>query len=233
MSEGRFQPVVDVPAIALAVFIVIINSLALIMVAKKTYLRSITNLLLCSLALSDLLTGLVSVPLFITCNIVRRLAVCLTEEQLSRFISASIVSHLMSVVIDRWWKYSKDFVFKISICRKAWFGKMKNYNHIENHTMLLFWVSHSCSFFSQEAKCTFSPNNMWKRLRSETEIEKTKQVKATLSWTSAGVARRSQIFQFCRRKTTISSNVCCLSTHIIERKKNWDRDKFFINFSNC
>ena len=101
MSEGRFQPVVDVPAIALAVFIVLINSLALIMVAKKTYLRSITNLLLCSLALSDLLTGLVSVPLFITCNIVRRLAVCLTEEQLSRFISASIVSHLMSVVIDR------------------------------------------------------------------------------------------------------------------------------------
>lgn len=101
MSEGRFQPVVDVPAIALAVFIVTINSLALIMVAKKTYLRSITNLLLCSLALSDLLTGLVSVPLFITCNIFRRLAVCLTEEQLSRFISASIVSHLMSVVIDR------------------------------------------------------------------------------------------------------------------------------------
>lgn len=101
MSEGRFQPIVDVPAIALAVFIVIINSVALIMVAKKTYLRSITNLLLCSLALSDLLTGLVSVPLFITCNIVRRLAVCLTEEQLSRFISASIVSHLMSVVIDR------------------------------------------------------------------------------------------------------------------------------------
>lgn len=101
MSEGRFQPAVDAPAIALATFIVITNSLVLILVARKIYLRSITNLLLCSLALSDLLTGLVSVPLFMTCNIIRGLAVCLTEEQLSRFISASIVTHLMSVVIDR------------------------------------------------------------------------------------------------------------------------------------
>ncbi|XP_068714642.1 histamine H2 receptor-like [Montipora foliosa] len=70
--------------------------------SRKRHLRSNTNLLLGSLALSDLLTGLVSVPLFITCNIVRQSAICVSEEQMSRFISASIVSHLMSVTVDRY-----------------------------------------------------------------------------------------------------------------------------------
>ena len=101
INYGYFYPPADVPAIVLAVLIVTVNSLVLVLMAKKKYLRSITNLLLCSLALSDLFTGLVSVPLFISCNIIRQSAICITEEQLSRFISASIVSHLMSVVIDR------------------------------------------------------------------------------------------------------------------------------------
>ena len=101
MDDGYFYPPADVPAIILAVLIVIVNCLVLGLTARKKHLRTITNLLLCSLAVSDLFTGLVSVPLFTTCNIIRQSAICLTEEQLSRFISASIVSHLMSVVIDR------------------------------------------------------------------------------------------------------------------------------------
>ena len=76
-------------------------TLVLFLMSRKYYLRSSSNLLLCSLALSDLLTGLVSVPLFITCNIVRQSAICIMEEQMSRFISASIVCHLMSVTADR------------------------------------------------------------------------------------------------------------------------------------
>ena len=101
MDYGYFYPAVDVPAIILAVLILIVNGLVLFLMAKKKYLRSITNLLLCSLAVADLLTGLVAIPLFISCNIIRQSAICLTEEQLARLISASIVSHLVSVVTDR------------------------------------------------------------------------------------------------------------------------------------
>ena len=101
MDHGYFYPAVDVPLIILAVLILIVNGLVLSLMAKKKYLRSITNLLLCSLAVADLLSGLVAIPLFIACNIIRQSAICLTEEQLARFISASIVSHLVSVVIDR------------------------------------------------------------------------------------------------------------------------------------
>lgn len=96
-----FDPAADIPAIVLAVLILIVNGLVLLLMAKKKNLRSITNLLLCSLATSDLLTGLVAVPMFITCNIIRQSEVCLTEEELSRFISASIVCHLMAVTTDR------------------------------------------------------------------------------------------------------------------------------------
>lgn len=97
-----FDPAADIPSIVLAVLVVIINGLVLLLLAKKKHLRSITNLLLCSLASSDLLTGVVAVPMFITCNIIRQSVVCLAEEEMSRFISASIVCHLMAVTIDRW-----------------------------------------------------------------------------------------------------------------------------------
>jgi len=97
-----FDPAADIPSIVLAVLVVIINGLVLLLLAKKKHLRSITNLLLCSLASSDLLTGVVAVPMFITCNIIRQSVVCLAEEEMSRFISASIVCHLMAVTTDRY-----------------------------------------------------------------------------------------------------------------------------------
>ena len=96
-----FDPAADIPAIVLAVLILIFNGLVLLLMAKKKHLRSITNLLLLSLAGSDLLTGLVAVPMFITCNVIRQSAVCLAEEEMSRFISASIVCHLIAVTTDR------------------------------------------------------------------------------------------------------------------------------------
>ena len=99
--QSFFDPKADVVPLVLAVLIVSVNSLVLVLMSRKRNLRSNTNLLLGSLALSDLLTGLVSVPLFLTCNIVRQSAICVTEEQMSRFISASIICHLMSVTVDR------------------------------------------------------------------------------------------------------------------------------------
>lgn len=99
--ESFFDPKADVVPLVLAVLIVSVNTLVLVVMSRKSSLQSNTNLLLCSLAASDLLTGLVSVPLFIACNIVRQSMVCTLEEQMSRFISASTISHLMSVTTDR------------------------------------------------------------------------------------------------------------------------------------
>lgn len=100
--EGFFDPKADVVPLVLAVLIVFINTFVVVLIFRKKYLRTNTNLLLCSLAMSDLLTGVASVPLFITCNIIRKSTICIMEEQMSRFISASIVCHLMSVTVDRY-----------------------------------------------------------------------------------------------------------------------------------
>lgn len=100
--EGFFDPKADVVPLVLALLIVFINTFVVVLIFRKKYLRTNTNLLLWSLAMSDLLTGVVSVPLFITCNIIRQSAICIMEEQMSRFISASTVCHLMSVTMDRY-----------------------------------------------------------------------------------------------------------------------------------
>ena len=91
----------DIPPITLGILIVLANGLVLILVSKKGQLRTITNLLLCSLAFSDLLTGMVSIPLHMMCNILRQPALCIADDQMLRFTSVSIVCHLVAVSVDR------------------------------------------------------------------------------------------------------------------------------------
>ena len=96
-----FSATVDVPPITIGLLIVLANGLVLVLVARNKHLRTTTNLLLCSLALSDLLTGLVSIPLFLTCNILRQSPLCIADDQMLRFTSVSIVCHLVAVSADR------------------------------------------------------------------------------------------------------------------------------------
>ena len=91
----------DIPPITLGLLIIFANGLVLVLVARKKHLRTITNLLLCSLVFSDLLTGLVSIPLYMTCNILRQSAVCISDDLMLRFTSVSIVCHLVAVSSDR------------------------------------------------------------------------------------------------------------------------------------
>lgn len=96
-----FSVVEDIPSITIGILILLANGLVLILFARNRFLRTITNLLLCSLAFSDLLTGLLSIPLFMTCNILRLSALCIADDQMLRFTSVSIVCHLAAVSVDR------------------------------------------------------------------------------------------------------------------------------------
>lgn len=96
-----FSVMEDIPPITIGIFILLANGLALILFARNRFLRTTTNLLLFSLASSDLLTGLISIPLFMTCNILRQSALCIADDQMLRFTSVSIVCHLAAVSVDR------------------------------------------------------------------------------------------------------------------------------------
>ncbi|EDO36242.1 predicted protein, partial [Nematostella vectensis] len=76
--------------------------LVLILVVRVKQLRTTTNFLLCSLAVSDLLTGLVSIPLFTSCNILQTLTICIVAENVLRFTSISTVLHLLAITTDRY-----------------------------------------------------------------------------------------------------------------------------------
>jgi len=96
-----FSPQADIIGIFLALVIVLFNSLVFILVAKKRSLRTTTNYFLMGLAASDLLTGLISLPLSITCNIFQEHGVCFATIYVWMFTSFLTVSHILAVTADR------------------------------------------------------------------------------------------------------------------------------------
>lgn len=80
-----------------------INSFVIYLVSKTPNLRSATNICLASLAMSDMMTGLVSIPLVIVCSLTMDYkGTCVASDMLSRFISISTALHLMIVTLERY-----------------------------------------------------------------------------------------------------------------------------------
>ena len=96
-----FSPKYDIIGILMALVIVLLNSWVFILVAKKRSLRSPTNFFLVGLAVSDFLTGLISLPLSITCNIFQEHGMCFTTIYIWMFTSFLAVSHISAVTADR------------------------------------------------------------------------------------------------------------------------------------
>ena len=96
-----FSPQADIVGIFLTFLIVVLNTMVFILVAKKRSLRTTTNNFLIGLAASDLLTGLISLPLYITCNIFREHGVCFSTIYVWMFTSFLTVSHILAVTADR------------------------------------------------------------------------------------------------------------------------------------
>lgn len=90
-----------------AFFIVIANSLVLLLIRRKRRLRTTTNFMLASLAASDLLTGLLAVPMVIACSTTLITEVCVAMDVLNRFLAFSSVGHLTLLSIDRYIRVTK------------------------------------------------------------------------------------------------------------------------------
>lgn len=96
-----FSPKHDIVGFFMAFVIVLLNTWVFILVAKKRSLRTPTNFFLLGLAASDLLTGLISLPLSITCNIFQEHGVCFATIYIWMFTSFLGVSHILAVTADR------------------------------------------------------------------------------------------------------------------------------------
>ena len=96
-----FSPEFDTFPVVLAVFIVSFNSLVLFLITRVRSLRTVTNLILGSLAFSDLLSGLLGIPFYLACSAIQQTVVCGVTQMLTKFFSISIVLHLLLVSVDR------------------------------------------------------------------------------------------------------------------------------------
>lgn len=92
----------DAPLIALSILIVFINCLVIYMFCTRESLQTKTNSLLVSLAVSDLLNGLLCIPFSVMCNAFLNGNLCLTTNILYRFISISTMYHIFVVTLERY-----------------------------------------------------------------------------------------------------------------------------------
>lgn len=99
---GVFDARYHIPPLIVALFIIGLNGWVIFLVQTYSNLKTNMNMLLCSLALSDLLTGLLSIPLHVSCDVIRKTPICVASQLALRFTSVSTVCHLLAITIDRY-----------------------------------------------------------------------------------------------------------------------------------
>ncbi|XP_020614279.1 tyramine receptor 1-like [Orbicella faveolata] len=102
-DEDTFLPS---PLIVLLSFmcllIVAVNGLVIVLIHKRKSLRTITNTFLASLALSDLMSALLGIPLLVICLVRDVIKVCLSSSIIIRFTAISSVCHVLLIACDRY-----------------------------------------------------------------------------------------------------------------------------------
>ena len=88
----------------LSCLIIVTNSVLIALVCRNEQLQTVTNLCLARLALSDLLSGLVAIPLIFASNLIVSdgFSFCIAMDLASRFIAISTILHLLVVTFERY-----------------------------------------------------------------------------------------------------------------------------------
>ena len=97
-----FRAQAEVPPIIIAILIIALNSWVIVLVVKRQNLQTVTNFILASLAMSDLCTGVISIPLYLSCNITRITGFCTADMIVIIFTSVSTLLHILVMTIDRY-----------------------------------------------------------------------------------------------------------------------------------
>ena len=118
-----------IPAIVLMVFILLINSGVILLISSYSYLRTTSNIILASLAVSDFLVGLVGIPLLVACSSTYLFPVCMSSIVFFTFMSLSTVLHIAVMTCDRYiyimWALRYDDIVQrgrvVAILGLTWF----------------------------------------------------------------------------------------------------------------
>lgn len=104
--ESYFDVSYDSCLISLSVLIIAINLLVLVLFVRRRPLRTKTNLLLVSLSVSDLMMGLLGIPMNTACNALvgykNFSGLCITSAAVYRFIAVSTIFHILIITGERY-----------------------------------------------------------------------------------------------------------------------------------
>ncbi|KAL9959807.1 hypothetical protein ACROYT_G033163 [Oculina patagonica] len=102
-NSGFGIPPDTIPAVVIMVFILVINSGVILLIGCYSSLRTTTNIILASLAVSDFLVGFVGIPLLVTCSSATHLSsVCASSIIFFTFMALSTVLHITVMTCDRY-----------------------------------------------------------------------------------------------------------------------------------
>ena len=100
-EQTAFLPVSLIVILSfMCLLIVAVNSLVIFLIYKKKILRTLTNMFLTSLALSDLMSGLMGIPLVVICLARNIIKVCVSSTIFIRFTAISSVCHVLLIAGD-------------------------------------------------------------------------------------------------------------------------------------
>lgn len=100
------------------VLIICANSLVFQLFATTRYLRTKTNYCLASLAVSDFMSGCVSLPLVLVCSTTFSDYVCISMDLFHRFQSISTILHLLVATCERYFKIKRPFKYNILVTKQ-------------------------------------------------------------------------------------------------------------------
>lgn len=100
-AQGFYWPI-HAPLILFLIFILAANCVVITLTIWKETLRTVSNMFLFSLTVSDLLFGLIGIPLFMACVVSTSLLQCALSVLLARFTAISSVFHLFVIACDRY-----------------------------------------------------------------------------------------------------------------------------------
>ena len=113
--NGKFDISYHVPLLFIASLIITMNVLVIVLFLKRENLRKAGKLLLFSLAVSDLFTGLLAIPLNIGCEVTFLMPLCAASGMLNRFIAISTIYHILAITFETYYAILRPVQHRVNI----------------------------------------------------------------------------------------------------------------------
>lgn len=113
---------VNMPSlVAIAAFVILVNSVVIFLFCRsETLRRNTSNYLLLSLAISDLMTGAVNIPIFLGCIRTRGKLICSLVNTFHQFTAISTCYHILVITMDKYYAICRPLKKRVAYLKPVY-----------------------------------------------------------------------------------------------------------------